>query len=213
MATNINTLQKAKQLLIALRIGYDIVEGSDLLNDQQKVIILKGLKNYEDIINVNLKNEKIDSLGLKSLTESFLTKWNEGVSIDVELFWEKIKNENIDFKRKEPLRFALLKGRFSDVHKGMQVRKNWQKLKNSHYLKNSYSDNEIDKIENIIIADEKKRYELLKSCLIKKIIPKSKFLTFGDSIAYFNYCNLFLKYFSTNDTEYLFKMLEEFKAK
>ena len=159
-----------------------------------------------------IQNNNLNSAGLISITNTILTQWNESINEDTEIFWTELDRHNIDFNRKEPLRFALTKGRFINVHAGMQARKNWGILKNLQSIKKRYSDTDISTLDEIIKADELRRIDLLKKCLAKDKIPQTQYIPFGDSMAYIANCSLFDTYFTKVEIDKLYKIWKEFSS-
>lgn len=169
----------------------------------------EGSKFYKDFF---AKETKINTYQLKSLTNDFLTYWNESIHPDTELFWEEARKEGIDFERKDPLKFALEKSRFRNVHQGMDARNNWEEVKKLQAILERFSTDEIAKIDRIIAEDENRRLNILKKCRRKKEIPQSQYLKFGECMAYFNNCRLFGLYFSQEEVEELYVIWKNFRS-
>ena len=91
---------------------------------------------------------------------------------DTEIFWQQLKNKAVDFERKEPLKFALIKNRFRTVEQSIGAKNFWTHLKKLKSITGTYSKTDIEKIDRIITDDENRRIEILKKCLSKKTIPK-----------------------------------------
>jgi hypothetical protein len=154
----------------------------------------------------------MNSYGLNSLKSGLLTYWNESINPDTESFWTALKENGIDYERKEPLKFTLTKGRFRNVHQGMDARKHWSELKIRKEITDKYSQTEIEKIETIISEDEKQRLEILKKCLRKNAIPQTQYLRFGECMAYINNCLLWDKYFTKEEVQQLHDLWTSFSS-
>ena len=146
------------------------------------------------------------------MTSELLVYWNESIKPDTEAFWAELRKNNIDFERKEPLKFALTKKRFRTVEQGMDARNYWTKLKSQNSITESFTKTEIQEIDDIVAEDEKRRLEILKKCLNKKTIPQSQYLKFGECMAYFANCRLFDKYFTSGQVEELYDIWKNFKS-
>lgn len=143
---------------------------------------------------------------LKSIASSILTFWNESIGVDTEFFWFELKKKGIDFERNDELLFALNKGRFRRVDIGIYARKYWHLIGDSSTVKERFSASEIQEITTIVEKDEKTRFDILNKCFLKKQIPKSQYLKFGECMAYFQNCGLFEKYFLQNEIEELIEI-------
>ena len=198
------------KLLKTTEIQDNVVGASALLDHQTK----QGYHQQSAFIRDFLTNNpKVNSYQLKSLTSEILTYWNESVNPDTEAFWAEMVRSNIDFERKEPLRFALEKGRFRNVEQGIDAKKHWSFLKQLPAITNKYTQAEIEQLDRVIDVDEKKRLEVLKKCLAKKSIPQTQYLKFGECMAYFGRCNLFDAYFSKEQGDEIYTIWKEFKSK
>lgn len=187
-------------LVRTTEIQDSIVSASASLDKQTK----EALHNLSAFVRDFLaKNPKANSYEQKTLASQVLTYWNETVSPDTEAFWTEMKRRGIDLERKEPLRFALQKGWFRNVHQGIDARNHWSSLKHLSTFKDRYSRAEIERLDRVIEADEKKRLEVLKKCLAKKAIPQTQYLKFGECMVYFARCHLFEVYFSHKEVEEL----------
>lgn len=206
------TLTKANEFLKMLAISKELNVNNKQLNISQKENITNHHDWARDEILISLEKSKLSSISLKSLIDGFLIQWNESISLETEIFWIKIEENNLDFKRKEPLRFALEKGRFLNVHQGTDARSNWNSLVDSGYLSKKYNQNEIEKLFEIILNDEKKRVAFLKKCLKANKIPSSQYLKFGDCMAYIYNTRILKEHFSVEEIELLNLIWRNFKS-
>jgi len=204
------TLKKAQDFKAAIQIGAQIMAASKTFDEEAKKAFKKHDSWNLEILDEAVTNGKLSSAELKSLTDSYFILWNEGIGLDMEAFWHQLQSKSIDFTRKDPVRSALLKGRFQSVHQAMAARKDWETLKNSNLLKSRLSPAEMDGFEELIQKDESTRVDLLKKCLNKKKIPKSQYLRFGDSMAYMEHCDLFERYFTQNEYDELHAIWNNF---
>ena len=195
---------KPKEKLIRLTEVIDkVVDASTVLDDQTR-LALKGFSLYaRDFL---ARSPKPNSYQITSLTSGLLDYWNQRIKPEIEIFWTELKNNGIELERKNPLRFALEKNRFRTVELSIDARNNWDELKKSDILQSTFSQSEIEKIDKIIADDENKRLAVLLKCLRKNDIPRSQYLKFGECMAYFTNCQLFEKYFSTEDVEKLYEI-------
>jgi hypothetical protein len=196
------------KLLKTTEIQDNVVSASALLDNQTKQAYHQQSAFVRDILK---NNPKATSYQLKSLTSEILAYWNESINPDTERFWAEMLRNNIDLERKQPLRFALEKGRFRHVEQGIDAKNHWGSLKQLPAIKNNYTQGETEQLDRIIEEDEKKRYEVLKKCLAKKLIPQAQYLKFGECMAYFGRCNLFDAYFSNEQVDELYTIWKNFK--
>jgi len=188
------------QLLRTIQIQNDLLDDFDLFDPKMKEAII----NLGIYWTERLNSEHFTLTQLKSITNDILTMWKETIGIATEMFWSELKKNNIDFERKDELNFALQKGRFRRVDIGMGAKKDWNVIKDFDSIKNRFSEDEIEKITNIIDLDEKTRLEILKKCLSKKEIPQSQYLKFGECMAYMSNCGLWDKYFAKTEVKELY---------
>lgn len=146
---------------------------------------------------------------MKSLVNEILTFWRESIGVDVEKFWTELRANKVDFERKDELQFALSKGRFRRVDMGMAARKDWVVMRDMDSVKQRFSEQELALIDQLIRKDEMDRLEILRKCLKRNKIPKSRFLKFGECMAYFRHCGLFNQYFSWEQVEQLDRIWDE----
>lgn len=204
--------EKIDQILKAVKIHEKTVNKSTEFGNDEKSYFLGLSKFVKDCLKDKSKVEKLNSYQINSLKNELFSYWNKTISVETEKFWTQIKNENLTFERKEPLKFALSKNRFRNVEQGIGARKYWKTLKTIQSIKNEYSVSDIKKIDKIIVDDENNRFEILKKCLKKKNIPKSQYLKFGECIAYFSNCKLFEKYLTEKEVVELYTIWKNFKS-
>jgi len=194
-----------------------IAIGDEIINESENfhLKVKEQMTNYSEYIveriNELSENGKPNLTFINSFKKDYLIFWNESVNKEAEIFWRKLEDEKIEVERKEPLKYALLKNRFQNVHQGMDARKNWNAIIEFGYINKRFTNNEIIKLEKIIDKDENDRLELLKKCFKTKKIPSTKYLRFGDSVAYFNNCELFNKYFKGEEVVELMKIWRDHK--
>jgi hypothetical protein len=194
-----------------IAVGNKIINDSENLHPKIKEAMSNYSKDIVERINDINRNGKQNLTVINSFKNDYLIFWNESVSIETEIFWQKLEEEKVEVERKEPLKYALIKNRFQNVHQGMAARKNWNKIIEFGYINKRFTEEEIIKLKQIIDKDEKDRFELLKKCYETKKIPNTKYLRFGDSVAYFNNSNLFEKYFKSNEVVELMKIWQDCK--
>ena len=196
-----------EKLILATVISDNAIDQSTTLDNQTKIAIKNLSLETRTVVE---KEPKINSSSLNSLKSALLTYWNESISPETEFFWSELVKNGIDYPRAEPLKFALEKGRFKRVDQGMQARKNWSILKSHEEILNKYTRSEIQKIEEIISKDEKTRTKLLKKCLVKREIPRSQYLKFGECMAYISNTGISEKYFSEKELNDLYEIWNSF---
>ncbi|PCJ64888.1 MAG: hypothetical protein COA58_11485 [Bacteroidetes bacterium] len=207
------THNKAIAFLEMIQIGHEIMKESSVVNSKTKELFNNSDTWNIKTINESLEKRDLSHAGLESLIGAYLTFWNESVGMDIEEFWIKINKKSLDFKRKDPLKYALDKGRFRNVHQGMSARRDWNRLKESQLLNKRLTKEEIECLDIIIKDDELERVKLLKKCLTKKSIPKTQYLKFGDCIGYLSHCDLFENYFTELELEELHEVWNNFESK
>jgi len=205
------TLKKSKDFIQALEIERETILQSTTLTQEEKNDTCLYNENAKIQHNQLLSTGQLNSQTLRYLIEDRLIRWNESIGIDTEIFWNKLFEKGIKYTRKEPLRWALQKRRFKNVHQGMQAAKNFDSLIKSKLLEPKFSNEELSQLSNIIEKDTDSRLELFKSCLKKGRLMASTYLRFGDSVAYFNECDLWNKFFTNNEVQYLLKIWQSFK--
>jgi hypothetical protein len=183
----------------------------DSVLERDKKELLSFHDEMRTMVKSGIMKNNLPSSGLKSLIDTFLVSWNESIDVDTETFWSLLEKEKIVYIRKEPLRRALAKGRFRNVHEGMEACKNFNKLIDSGLLKSRYSEDELIALKQIINNDTASRVELLTTCLKSGKIPFSKYLRFGDSMAYMENCNLLKSHFSEEEVDQLLDVWRNFK--
>ena len=206
-----NKITYKEKLIKAIEIQNKIADISDDFDSNTK----KSFLNYSKICIDQLTDgkESLNLTQLKAMTREILIYWNESIGIDTENFWIELSNANIDFPRRDELRFAIDKGRFRRVDQGMGAKKYWRTIKEMQTVKERFSTNEINLIDTIIDKDEKTRLEILRKCLKKKTIPQTQYLKFGECMAYFGDCGLFDKHFENKEVDELYIIWKNFKAK
>jgi hypothetical protein len=207
------THKKALDFLEVIKIGSNIITKSEVVHVSTK----EGFANHDNIlintINESIANKDLSAVGLKSLVDSYFIYWNESAGIDIEEFWAALAEKSFQYHRKDPLKYALDKGHFRNVHQAMSVRKDWERLQKSTLLKNRLTTEHIAQLDQIIQQDELKRVEVIKKYIAKKKIPKTQYLKFGDAIGYLSYCKLFEKYFSPSEYEELNEIWKNFTSR
>ncbi len=203
------TLGNIEKLILVTKINEKVVECSTNMDEKTKEAFRNLSKSTRDILE---KKPKMNSYGLNSLKSGLLTYWNESINPDTESFWTELKVNGIDYERKEPLKFALTKGRFRNVHQGMDARKHWTELKKRKEITDKFSETEIEKIETIIAEDENRRLEILKKCLRKNAIPQTQYLKFGECMTYINNCLLWDMYFTKEEVQQLYDLWTNFRS-
>ena len=190
-----------------LVINNDIIETSKVIDENSKKAFEYFSIETKKILD---ENPKLNSYQRKSLTNEFLIYWNETISIDCEKFWNRIQQNGIELERKDPLQFLLKNKRFKLVEQAIQFKKYWQELSDFESIKKRFTKNELEEIESLSKQDEIKRKILLHNCLKKNQIPKSKYLYFGECMAYYTQTELFNTEFSENETEKLYEIWKNY---
>ena len=204
------TLEHKEKLWRTTEIHDNLIDVSILFDDHAKQAFKTQSKFIRDFLT---NNPKANSYQLRILTIELLTYWNESIKPDTEAFWAELQKNNIDFERKEPLKFALAKGRFRNVEQGMDARNYQTKLKGEKSIIDNFTQAQIQVIDKIILDDEQRRHDILKKYLIKKVIPQTQYLKFGECMAYFANCRLWDNYFTTGQVEELYDIWKNFKSK
>lgn len=206
------TLIRSDEFLKMLAISRELNVSSTQFSSLHKENSSNHHDWARDEVLISIEKGTLNSIGLKSLIDGFLIQWNESISVETESFWLRIEENNLNFNRKEPLRFALEKGRFFNVHQGMEARSNWNSLVDSGYLLKRYKPEEIEKLFEIISNDEERRVIFLKKCLKANIIPSSQYLKFGDCMAYIYNTRIIKEHFSVEEIESLNLIWKNYKS-
>lgn len=212
MSITTTTLIKANEFLKMLAISKDLDINNNRFSNLHKENSSIHHDWARDEVLTSLEKGKLSSVSLKSLIDGFLIQWNESVSVETELFWLRIEENNLNFDRKEPLRFALEKGRFFNVHQGMEARSNWNDIVESGHLLKRYKQDEIEKLFEIISNDEERRVVFLKKCLKANKIPSSQYLKFGDCMAYIYNTRIIKEHFCVEEIEALNLLWKNYKS-
>ena len=199
-----------EQFLRVIEISDKIIAASLTLSDEHKQALHNFNKQISGLIDYN---PKLNAYQRKTLESEFFTSWNESISRDTEEFWQELKNNKLDFERKEPLRFVLEKKRFRNVHEAMEARTHWQDVKQMQTIKERYTVAEIEQISKVIQEDQDRRLVVLKKCLMKKQIPQSQYLKFGECMAYFLNTYTINSFFSQKEVEELYTIWTNFRSK
>jgi hypothetical protein len=192
-----------ENLFKAISIGNRIMKESKNIDSRTKEAMLNFSEDIINRVNKKCENGKPNSTLINSYKKDFLTYWCESSSLETEMFWKELKQNNIEYERKDPLFFALTKNRFINVHQGMDARKNWNDIIEFGFINERYTKEQIQKINSVIEKDENDRMEFMKKCLKNKRVPLSG-MRFADSRAYFEYCNLFTKHFDEETVKELY---------
>ncbi len=207
------TNQEIKEDLIkACDISSKIINQSTDLDEKTKAAYLAYTPLSKETVENLSPGNGLNIYSLKIMSTEILTFWNEYIGTDTELFWKEMKENGVRIERKDPLTFALSKKRFRNVHQGMSARKSWEKLRLSNFLAERFSIEEIAMLDQIIETDENNRLSILRKCLLKKMIPQTQYLKFGECYAYFFNCNLFPKYFTNTEVSELYQIWMNFKS-
>ena len=204
------TFSYHEQLLRAVEIHDYLIDTSIAFNEPTKQYF-RNLSQY--VRDILITNPRLNSYQCKTLAHELLSYWNESINPITENFWTELKSHNIDFERKEPLKFALTKKRFRNVEQGIDAKNNWAELKKMNSIIDRFSKTEIEEIENIIAEEQERRLEILKKCLEKNSIPQLQYLKFGECMAYFINCQLLDKYFAQEEIKELNNIWKNFKSK
>lgn len=100
----------------------------------------------------------------------------------------------------------LTKKRFRQVEQWIDLFNNLEELKQTNFLNNQFTKKELKELNELVEAEEKKRFELVNKCFQKKRIPISQYLKFGESMAFLEKCNLTLKFFSDKERDEIFEI-------
>lgn len=203
--------KKSEEFILALEVEKETILQSTILTQHEKNDSCRYNEEKRLQHNLLLATGKLNLHILRYLIEDILIRWNESIGIDTEIFWNKMYERGIKYARKEPLRWALQKGRFRNVHQGMEAAKNFDSLIRTKLLEPNFSYEELSQLRNIIEKDTNSRLELFKSCLKKGHLTASIYLRFGDSVAYFNECDLWEKFFTENEVNQLTALWQSFK--
>jgi hypothetical protein len=199
-----------EKFMRVIEISDKIIAASLTLRDDHK----QAMHNFnKQISGLIAHNPNFNAYQRKTLENEFFTSWNESVSLDTEEFWQEVKNNKLDFERKEPLRFVLKKNRFRNVHEAMEARVHWQELKQMQTIKERYAVTEMEPIGKVIQEDQDRRLVVLKKCLRKKQIPQSQYLKFGECMAYFYNTSLMDNFFQKEEVEELYTIWGNFRSK
>ena len=202
------TVNQIRESLRLLELHDRFIQESTVFDEQTKNAFYHKSKYIRDFL---IARPETTAYQLKTITNDLLTYWNESITPDTERFWTTLKIQQIDIVRKDPFELALIKKRFKNVEQGMDARNNWEALKQLKSITDRFSETDIQQINSIIAEDEENRYYILKSCLRKKAIPPTKYLKFGECMAYFANCGLFDAYFGKEQTEELYNIWKNFK--
>ena len=110
----------------------------------------------------------------------------------------------IELERKEPWRFLLKNKRFKSVEQAIQTKKYWKALIELENIKKRFQKSELEEIHSLSKQDQTKRKTLLQYCLKKNQIPNTKYLYFGECMAYFVQTEIFNTEFSTHEIQNLY---------
>jgi hypothetical protein len=201
-------LRYKEQVLKLIQVQDNVMKNSSVMDMATKEAFL----NFARISREQL-DRQLTLTQMKSLANGILTFWRESIGVEVENFWTELSAQNVNFERRDELEFALSKHRFRRVDMGMAARKDWVLMKELDSVKKRFSQQELVLIEQVIKKDENDRLEILRKCLKNNEIPQSKYLKFGECMAYFTHCGLFNGYFSQEQVGQLNTIWLNFKSK
>jgi hypothetical protein len=191
-----------------VKIQDEILDASNTIDEATK----QGIRQLSAmLISTVATHPKLNAYQFKSLTNQLLVFWNETISADTEKFWQALNNSKLPVERKDLIKYALTKGRFKTVEQGIDARNNWVVLSGMSLLTERFSPEEINRVSQIIAADEAKRLTTLQKALITGNIPKTQYLRFGECMAYFANCLLFKNYFTVAQADELYQIWKDFK--
>lgn len=209
MPINIKTKERAKSILKAIEIGKEILEKSKSIDPTIKSAFgFSSQYSINTILDCFNKN-KLTLYQVKTIESEFFTYWNETISLDTELFWKEIQNNNLHFERKNPIKYLLENGRLRHVEQWIDLYNNINQLKEAGQLKLLLDDDEIIKLQELLDKEEQKRYSLVKRYHDKGSIALSNYSKFGEAMAFLERCNLTLKYFSAQEREQIYEMWQK----
>lgn len=80
-------------------------------------------------------------------------------------------------------------------------------------IRDRYTNAEIEQIDKVIQEDQDKRLAILKKCLLKRQIPQSQYLKFGECMAYFMNTYIMDHFFSKEEADTLLMIWQNFESK
>ena len=202
MSIRYKTLNRAKSFLEAIKIENIIVSNSTRINNQTKAAFLKQNIHSKNFIEHGINSNKLTISEIRSLENEFFTYWNEAINLDVEIFWTKSFKHDLPYQRKSPINQLLNKNKFLHTDQWIELFNNSNELQQNGFLKNQ----ELYQIQELLKQEEEKRFNLIKRCFHRKKIPHSKYLKFGEALAFLNNCNLISKYFTEKEIEEIYQI-------
>lgn len=205
MSIRYKTLNRARSFLKAIEIENRIVSNSTKINKELKAAFLKQNIQSRNLIEHGINSNKLTASEMRSLENEFFTYWNEAINIDVEIFWTKIVQHNLPYQRKSPINELLNKGKFLHTDQWIELFNNFEELQQNGFLKKK----EFHQIQELLKQEEEKRFHLVKHCFDRKKIPFSKYLKFGEALAFLNNCSLTSNYFTEKEIEEIYQIWEK----
>ena len=206
MPISLKSKEKAKSLLEAIKIGIHTVNNSTHLDPKTKLAFNELHQYSENIIKIGFEKNKLTSYELKTIESELFTYWNESINLDVELFWKEIQNRNLEFKRKNLIKYLLENGRLRSVEQWIGLYNNIEQLSSTGQFSLMLEKNELNKLHELLDKEVEKRFSLVNKCFKKGSIALSNYLKFGESMAFLERCKLTLKYFSEDERNQIINM-------
>lgn len=206
MPISLKSKEKAMSLLQAIKIGNDIINKSTHLDNKTKLVFNVLHQYSESIIKSGFEKNKLSSYELKTIESELFTYWNGSISLDIELFWKEIQNRNLEFKRKNLIKYLLENGRLRSVEQWIGLYKRIEELSSTDQLSLMLKKDELNQLQELIDSEVEKRYSLVNKCFKKGSIALSNYLKFGESMAFLERCKLTLKYFSEDERNQIINM-------
>jgi len=201
MPISLKSKDKAKSLLEAIKIGTAIINSSTHLDSKTKLAFNELHRYSKNIINSGFEKNKLTLYELKMIESELFTYWNESINLDVELFWKEINDRNLEFKRKNLIKYLLENGRLKSVEQWIGLYNSIEELSSTGQLSLMIQKNELKQLQELIDKEVDKKYSLVNKCFKKGSIALSNYLKFGESMAFLERCKLTLKYFSEDERE------------
>ena len=136
---------KLERFLQLTDIAEEVYESSEDLDEADKASFLKTLEWERE------KAPQVPARSLEQLQSQFMTQWNEGIGRDVERFWDRVEQSDIDLRRRDRVREVLTAGKIGSPDLFFDLEDHFAYFEESDKL----DDAEVDRLARLMDEFEK----------------------------------------------------------
>ena len=106
---------RLQRLFRTLDISKEILSTTDLISKDEKKAHLVFIEQTQELL-LNPEPQHKNSKSLEFVENTILTYWNEASGPHIEIFWERLDGEAIDFIRRDIIRDVLSRKKIKNIH-------------------------------------------------------------------------------------------------